>query len=164
MEAVDKLAKLWDMGEDEDRAGMAKSLFTYVVWDLDIRRIVDFRLKPWADRFLTLRAALYEDKNGSTEPENDTASAGQELRQAMPPRGYHTMARGNRSNARAVLLAWLYRGLADPIPQNFKHRKREARNKEIRLKYADGRDAFELAADYGVSAKRIYQIVHHQRK
>jgi hypothetical protein len=62
MEAIDKLAKLWDMGEDADRAGTAKSLFTYVVWDLDIRRIVDFRLKPWADRFLTLRAALYEDK------------------------------------------------------------------------------------------------------
>ncbi len=74
------------------------------------------------------------------------------------------MARGKRSNARIVLLARLYSGFADPIPKNFKHRKREARNEEIRLKFADGRDAAELASEYGVSMKRIYQIVHHQRK
>ncbi len=74
------------------------------------------------------------------------------------------MARGKRSNARVVLLSWLYRGVADPIPENFKHRKREARNEEIRLKSVNGTDAASLADDYGVSVKRIYQIVHHQRK
>jgi DNA invertase Pin-like site-specific DNA recombinase len=52
MQAVDKLAKLWDAGDDEDKQGMARSLFSYIVYDLDTRRIVDFRLKPWADRFL----------------------------------------------------------------------------------------------------------------
>ncbi len=85
METIDKLARLWDTSEPEDKQGMARSLFSYVTWDLDIRRIVDFRLKPWADRFLVLRAALYEDENGSTEPKNDDASAGQEQRQALPP-------------------------------------------------------------------------------
>src|SRR5260370_41861926 len=69
MDAVDKLAKLWDIGDDEDRQGMARSLFSHIVYDLDIRRIVDFRLKPWADRFLVLRSALYDDnetrENGS---------------------------------------------------------------------------------------------------
>ncbi len=74
------------------------------------------------------------------------------------------MARGKRSSARAMLLFWLYRGFVDPIPQNFKNRKRGARNEEIRLRYADGSDVAELAADHGVSVKRIYQIVHHQRK
>ncbi len=74
------------------------------------------------------------------------------------------MARGSRSSARAVLLAWLYRDFADAIPQNFRHLKREARNAEIRLKYGGGRDAVELASEYCVSVKRIYQIVHHQRK
>jgi hypothetical protein len=72
------------------------------------------------------------------------------------------MARGNRSYGRAVLLAWLYRGLADPIPQNFRNRKRAQRNEEIRLKSANGRDAADLAAEYGVSVKRIYQIVHQK--
>ncbi len=69
------------------------------------------------------------------------------------------MARGKRSNARVVLLYWLYRGFADAIPQNFKNRKREARNEQIRLKFADGSDAAILAAEYSVSVKRIYQIV-----
>ncbi len=45
---------------------MARSLFEYLVYDLDMRRIVDFRLKPWADRFLMLRAALYPDPDGGT--------------------------------------------------------------------------------------------------
>ena len=33
-------------------------LFDYVVYDLDQRQIVDFRLKPWADRYLVLRIDL----------------------------------------------------------------------------------------------------------
>ncbi len=61
MEAVDKLARLWNMASDEDRQGMARTLFEYVVYDLDTRRITDFRLKSWADRFLVLRASLYDD-------------------------------------------------------------------------------------------------------
>src|SRR5450432_1405610 len=60
MEAVDKLARLWDAGDEEDKQGMARSLFSYIVYDLDARRIVDFRLKSWAERFLVLRSALYD--------------------------------------------------------------------------------------------------------
>jgi hypothetical protein len=60
--------------------------------------------------------------------------------------GYHTMGRSNRSHVSAVLLAWLYRGFADPIPQNFKNRKPDARNEEIHLNAASGRDAAHLAA------------------
>jgi hypothetical protein len=74
------------------------------------------------------------------------------------------MARGKRSNASDVLLSWLYRGFADAIPQNLKHRKRDARNEEVRVKAANGRDAASLATDYGDSAKRIYQIISQQQK
>ena len=63
LEAIEKINQLWDLSDDEDRQGMARSLFSYIVYDLDTRRIVDFRLKPWADRFITLRAALYSDDN-----------------------------------------------------------------------------------------------------
>ncbi len=70
----------------------------------------------------------------------------------------------NRSTASVVLLSWMYSGSADPIPQNFKHRQHEARNEEIRLKFAGGSEAADLAAEYGVSVKHVYQIVHHQRK
>ncbi|MCZ7554590.1 MAG: recombinase family protein [Anaerolineales bacterium] len=59
-EALDKLVRLWEVGEDEDRQGLVRSLFDEIVYDLDTQRIVDFRLKPWADQFVVLRAALYE--------------------------------------------------------------------------------------------------------
>ncbi len=84
MDAIDKLAKLWDVGDDEDRQGMARSLFSYVIYDLDSRRIVDFRLKPWADRFLVLRSALYED--GET-PENGAPSGIKPQAEAVAPEG-----------------------------------------------------------------------------
>ncbi len=62
IEALDKLARLWDTANEEDRKGLAHNLFEEVVVDLDTRRIVSFKLKPWADRFLVLRMALYEEE------------------------------------------------------------------------------------------------------
>ena len=58
LEAIDRVAKLWDRAEAEERRTMAQKLFDYIVYDMDRQRIVDFRLKPWANRFLVLRAAL----------------------------------------------------------------------------------------------------------
>ena len=39
MEAVDKLARLWDVVDDEDRQGLARGLFEYIVYDLNTQRI-----------------------------------------------------------------------------------------------------------------------------
>ena len=74
MEALDRLVRLWDTVSDEDKQGMARTLFEYVVYDLDTQRITDFRLKPWAERYLVLRMALYEvetPKGGSGPLENE---------------------------------------------------------------------------------------------
>lgn len=44
---------------------------------MDTRRIVDFRLKAWAERFIILRAKLYSDdegddsNNGGSETSNE---------------------------------------------------------------------------------------------
>jgi DNA invertase Pin-like site-specific DNA recombinase len=65
IEAVEKIARLWDMSDVEDKQGLARSLFTQLTFDLDTQRIVDFRLKPWADRFLTLRATLCDEDDTS---------------------------------------------------------------------------------------------------
>jgi hypothetical protein len=59
MDLIDKITRLWEAGSDEDRQGLSRSLFEYVVYDLDRQRIVDFRLKSWADDFLILRGELY---------------------------------------------------------------------------------------------------------
>ncbi|TVR25366.1 MAG: recombinase family protein, partial [Anaerolineaceae bacterium] len=76
LEAIDKINQLWDISDDEDKQGMVRNLFSYVVYNLDTQRIVDFRLKPWADRFITLRAALYDsadtgNKNSPSEDEEE---------------------------------------------------------------------------------------------
>jgi hypothetical protein len=57
--------------------GLAQNLFEYIVYDLDLQRITDFRLKPWADRFLTLRARLYNVEDGGDE-ENPPSNQGEE--------------------------------------------------------------------------------------
>jgi hypothetical protein len=48
-------------------------MFSEVIYDLDMLRIVDFTMKPCAERYLMLRASLYEAENGTTEPKNENA-------------------------------------------------------------------------------------------
>lgn len=82
IEAVTKIAALWEVSEDEDRRGMARNLFSYIVYDLDRQRIVDFRLKPWADRFVSLRGALYEENDG--DGGSGTTTEGDQCKAALP--------------------------------------------------------------------------------
>ena len=70
MSAIERVVDLWDSSNAEDRRGLAQNLFEYIVYDLDSRRIVDFRLKAWADRYITLRATLYA-QNKSTQATQD---------------------------------------------------------------------------------------------
>jgi hypothetical protein len=66
---------------------MVRSLFTYIVYDFDTRRIVDFRLKPWADRWLALRAALYEPQQDQDQKSKSPDAGDQDLYTDMPHRG-----------------------------------------------------------------------------
>lgn len=74
MSAFGRLVDLWDTATGEERLTLARGLFEYVVFDLDARRIVDFRLHPWADQYLILRGEMYpdgENKNASSPPRNE---------------------------------------------------------------------------------------------
>lgn len=84
IEAVNKLSRLWDISEPEDRQGLAQSMFEYLVYDLDEQRITDFRLKPWADRFLTLRADLYALESDTEIKNPPSIGVGKD----MPSRDY----------------------------------------------------------------------------
>ena len=64
MEMVKRLKQFWNMSEGEDRKLLAHSLFEEIVYDLDTRRIVDFKLKMWAEPYVLMRAALYADQMG----------------------------------------------------------------------------------------------------
>jgi hypothetical protein len=89
LEAIDKINQLWDISEDEDKQGMARNLFSYVVYNMDTQRIVDFRLKPWADRFITLRAAFYDDNKDDVS--GSTMGKGVAPTGARPSPRYFTM-------------------------------------------------------------------------
>lgn len=67
MDAISKIRNLWDTITQKERRDLVHYLFEYIIYDLDTRRIVDFRLKAWADRFLVLRSALYVEKSQSRQ-------------------------------------------------------------------------------------------------
>ncbi|MBZ0282518.1 MAG: recombinase family protein [Anaerolineae bacterium] len=64
MGIVRRLKEFWDYTSGEDRKLLAHSLFDEIIYDLDLKRIVDFKIKNWAEPFLVLRAALYLDEMG----------------------------------------------------------------------------------------------------
>jgi DNA invertase Pin-like site-specific DNA recombinase len=75
VEMVDRIVRLWDESDAEQKQDLVRSLFTQVTYDLDTQRIVDFKLKPWAERFVVSRAALYKDGDDTPDDgENGTGS------------------------------------------------------------------------------------------
>jgi hypothetical protein len=83
VQAVDTLSRLWEISSSEDRQGLARNLFEYLVYDLDTQRFTDFRLKSWADRYVVLRADLYQEELG----ENENVPPSIENGTPMPSRG-----------------------------------------------------------------------------
>ncbi|MFN8378124.1 MAG: recombinase family protein [Anaerolineae bacterium] len=69
IDAIHRVTLMWTMSSDEDKQGMARHLFDHLVYDLDRGQIVDFRLKPWAEQFLTARVEMFatEDNSGYNE-------------------------------------------------------------------------------------------------
>lgn len=78
MEALSTLKMFWAIGNDAERQILIRNLFTEVVYDLNTRRVVDFKLKPWADRFVILRGSLYQSEE---PPTGGTPSGGEEIPQ-----------------------------------------------------------------------------------
>lgn len=67
MEMVANLIQSWKQANDEMRRAFASSLFEYLVYDLDARRIVDFKLKPWAELLMQLKVTLGDDGDSSSQ-------------------------------------------------------------------------------------------------
>lgn len=144
LEAVDTIARLWNIQDDEDRQGMVRNLFSYIVYDLDTQRITDFRLKAWADRFLVLRAALYEE---------------QVIQRPMPHTGLGTRLRFYMELAPTLVLEHIFTELPPKVAQQ---NAILARNQDILARFALGELGSDLAKEYGLSHQRISQIVYGQ--
>ena len=98
IEAVDKIARLWEASIDEDKQGLARSLFHYIVYDLDSQRIVDFRLKPWADRFITVRGTLYEDADATTRTKTSDTECNPQLTKPVRTTGFSSLLSSSSSS------------------------------------------------------------------
>ena len=82
LEAIETMRRMWNMADNEDRQGMARNLFTHIIYDLDRERIVDFKLKAWAEKFLILRGSFFEPLG-----ENKNVADHSSLQHHMPPTG-----------------------------------------------------------------------------
>jgi hypothetical protein len=60
-EMVENLVHNWNQANAEMRRALASSIFEYLVYDLDARQIVDFKLKPWAELLMQLKLTLDDD-------------------------------------------------------------------------------------------------------
>jgi len=81
---------VWDGSNEKAKQDVVRALFSSITYDLDTRRIVDFKLKPWADQFLVLRANLYgienhkDGENPMVDGENKNAPHRKGMEQALP--------------------------------------------------------------------------------
>lgn len=165
IEAVDKLAYIWENSSDEDRQGFVRNLFDYVEYDLDARRITDFRLKPWADRFVILRGALYEAEKLESEGEKEPASPGLEVKQELPHRGLRSTSFPKVLFAVMFAIEVAYQGHILPLrPATNGTMAKCTRNDEIKARHAQGESLSRLAGLFGLSAQRVSQIVQSERR
>jgi hypothetical protein len=80
------------------------SLVYFILYDLDRQQIVDFRLKAWADNFVVLRTALYDENEGEKgEKENYPLSI--EVGNPVPHRGRRGGKRSNSSTPTSSIFA-----------------------------------------------------------
>lgn len=61
---LSKLKDVWFNGTMEDKKGLVQSTFEYILFDMDTDRITDFRLKPWADQYVIIRAEMIVEEHG----------------------------------------------------------------------------------------------------
>ncbi|MBZ0282460.1 MAG: hypothetical protein K8L97_17090 [Anaerolineae bacterium] len=160
-EMVKRIQQFWDITTGEDRRILAQSLFDEVVYDLDARRIVDFRIKAWAEPFLELRAALYADDMGE-EMKNRFNSGVSSDGSYFSPNGASPQEMylefGGINRAKKLLLFRVYHD-QDYFPQLTS----EQRNQQIRQRYQAGEAITALAHAYSISPQRVHQIVKPRR-
>jgi len=145
VEMLIKLAAIWDTDDPEQRQSLIQILLTHVIYDLDTRRIVNFKLKPWVERFVELRLETEKTEKGA---------------QIAP------LFLNPTSHPSLGILKRLYARPAEPQPTIRRSPKKPTQpseqNLQIFARYQAGETLTQLAMAYGVSYQRIHQIVRSQ--
>ena len=88
MNVVSQIASVWDKGSAADKQALVQGLFVGVYYDLDTRRITGFKLKPWADKYLVVRANLNALESDTDHAESKAAPANVGMEQDVPLSGF----------------------------------------------------------------------------
>jgi hypothetical protein len=165
MNVVNQITELWDSSSDEDRQQMAHMLFEEIVYDLDAWQIVDFRLKPWADRYLVVRIDLYgNDDSSPNASEDEKQNAHLKRMSVLCPIGAYEAqyAPSLEPVARAVACVLeRIRTLSQPPDPSLSIRDR---NRIILARFDGGESQADLARTFKLSYQRVHQIVRGQQK
>jgi DNA invertase Pin-like site-specific DNA recombinase len=120
-ELLQRIQQFWEITEGEDRKILAHSLFDEITYDMTNQRIVDFRIKAWAEPFLIMRAALHEDEMGEEMKNRFNGGSGSSsIVSSVDPNGTRTRVlalKGPRPRPlddRAVLMQEYYQPYAFP--------------------------------------------------
>jgi hypothetical protein len=110
LRALEQVASTWSTTSPERQQNLARGLFEYIVYDLDVQRIVDFKLKAWADRFLMLRASLYPEvgPDGEILAEKHPCPDDQDMGNPVPHRGLLTISLPLLEDADSCIAALIY--------------------------------------------------------
>ncbi len=169
MEVLAMMTDLWDESADEDKQQIARMMFEEIVYDLDRLEIVDFRLKPWAERFLILRAQLYDDD--PTGVRNQGLVREKKIRMHRVKTCIRRCPIGASEARTAPRLEDGRISVPAALSQLYHERLRpdkplsiQERDTLIRTRYTAGVSQAELARQFGISYQRVHQIVHGRGK
>jgi DNA invertase Pin-like site-specific DNA recombinase len=91
VEALNRIHVNWEVADNEEKQEMVRWLFESVIYNLDTQQITDFQLKPWAQRYLVLRSALYgleKENEGNSWKQKPISEYFQEMGTLMTPTGH----------------------------------------------------------------------------
>jgi DNA invertase Pin-like site-specific DNA recombinase len=110
MEILRRLKLYWADAEGEDKRILARSLFEEIVYDMDGRQIIDFKVKAWAEPFLIYRAELLEESEAEEMKNRQDGGSSNDVL-SHDPNGrsrhiwiYYSMCYAVRS--RLVIIPW----------------------------------------------------------
>jgi hypothetical protein len=141
LELLSDADRNWEQASNEGRQAFARSLFSEIVYDLDTRRIVGLKLKPWVEPYLQMRAGI---ESSDVLPEGSSVQA---VRWLAPQDAELLVLRCTSRN----------RITRKKMPHN--HLAETDRNAEIMLRCQAGESSAALAREFGVSDRRIRRII-----
>ena len=136
-------------------------MFDEIVYDLDRRRIVDFKVKQWAEPYVIMRSTLYRDQMGEEMKNRFNSGLSSKVSYCSPNRAsaLTTIHEQEIELAKCLLFFITYDELDVVQPLSTRER-----NDIIRARYGEGTTISKLAEEFGISPQRVHQIVNFKNK